>query len=170
MHPEKNYELAIKAASLIGFPLVICGSTGRKEPHVLAMKYVEELKAIGRGAARFVLDVRDDEYVKLLQGCSVYLNPGKKESFGLAPLEAMACGKPVVALDAGGTREVVEGGGILVGGDPKDWGREVDRLMKSRSLRNKIGKAAWEHSKQFTWEKTAKELVGAIRPFVGAKT
>jgi glycosyltransferase involved in cell wall biosynthesis len=162
MHPEKNFELAIEAAVSTGYPLTICGSTGRGEAQVQALKYVEKLKAIAGNNVQFELDIQDSVYIRLLQECSVYLHPGRKEVFPLTPLEAMACGKPVIALNAGGTPECVGDIGVLLGDDPKDWSREMKRTMESRELRAELGERAYGYAKQFTWERTADMVTSAL--------
>jgi D-inositol-3-phosphate glycosyltransferase len=96
----------------------------------------------------------------------VFLHPGKNEGFALAPLEAMACGKVVVAHNSGGTPECVKGGGFLLGDDPKEWRSLVDELMKSKALRNELGSKALEHSKSFAWTKTTSEISEALQSIV----
>ena len=63
---------------------------------------------------------RLDRIVELMQATDLFLLPSQSESFGLAALEAMACGSPVVASRAGGIPEVVEDGvqGLVV---PIKW-------------------------------------------------
>ena len=155
---EKNYELAIKAATAAGCPLVICGSTGQGNAKVQSMQYLAELKAIAGDNVRFQLDIEDKMYIRLLQECSLFLHPGRKEIFPLAPLEAMACGKPVIALKTGGTPEVVEGGGILLDEDFRRWQEEIERIMSSQQTRTELGERAHHQSEQFTWERTANDL------------
>ena len=165
---EKNFELAIHASLLAGCSLVICGSTGQGETHEKAMEYVSRLRVVGGSRVRLDLDIEDSEYIRRLQECSVFLHPGKKEAFGLAPLEAMSCGKPVIALNSSGTPEAVSDGGILLEEDPELWGRELKRIMESENLRAELGEKALVHSEQFTWERTATEIAEALAS-VGVK-
>ena len=51
--------------------------------------------------------VDDETVLKYMQGCHAFLFPGK-EDFGITPIEAEACGKPVIALGKGGALETVE--------------------------------------------------------------
>ena len=55
---------------------------------------------------RFLGYVDDKEKIRLLSGCRGFVFPGE-EDFGLTPVEAMACGKPVIALNRGGVAESV---------------------------------------------------------------
>lgn len=103
-----------------------------------------------------------DQLLGELQRCSFFVNPGKNEGMPLAPLEAMACGKPVIAHNSGGTPETVGDAGFLLGDDPRQWRLKADELMSSSSKRREMGKKAYERSLNFTWDKTAKQLEEAL--------
>ncbi|GEM_PF-842336 len=84
----------------------------------------------------------------------------KSEPFGLIPLEAAACGVPVVALNSGGYREtVIEGKtGFLVEGTP-NLKQKIRLLLSDKKLRMKIGKAArHEAISNWTWDKATKRI------------
>ena len=86
-----------------------------------------------------------DALVPLLSAADVFLLTSSQESFGLAALEAMACGVPVVASRVGGVPEVVEDGvsGFLHPPDDLDgMARSVLALLGDSSLRHRIGDAA----------------------------
>jgi glycosyltransferase involved in cell wall biosynthesis len=96
--PYKRLEVALRAAELCDVPLVVVG----KGP---------EERSVRRAAGprtRFVGWVSDEELMRLYSTCRGLLFPGV-EDFGIAPLEAMACGRPVVAYGVGGARETVRG-------------------------------------------------------------
>jgi glycosyltransferase involved in cell wall biosynthesis len=69
------------------------------------------------------------EVAKLLHGCEVFVLPSRSEPFGIAILEALACGKPVVATTAGGIPEIIENrkNGLLV--EPDDPNALAEALM-----------------------------------------
>ncbi len=70
------------------------------------------------------------------------------EAFPFAAIEAMACGKPVVATDVGGTREAVEGCGILVRSrNSTELGRAIVTLLKDVPLRKRLGEAAMKKAR-----------------------
>jgi glycosyltransferase involved in cell wall biosynthesis len=94
--PYKRIELAVEAANRLGRRLVVVGK-GEEGPR---------LESIAGPTVSF-LGWRDDaEVAELLSRCRALLLPGE-EDFGIAPLEAMACGRPVIALGRGGARETV---------------------------------------------------------------
>jgi glycosyltransferase involved in cell wall biosynthesis len=104
--PYKRVDIAVEAARLAGVPLRIVGR-GPEE---------SRLKASAGDAPVEFLGWRSPEEVRsLYQSSSVVLLPGV-EDFGIVPVEAQACGTPVVALDRGGARETVVDGvtGALV--------------------------------------------------------
>ena len=91
--------------------------------------------------------------------CSFLIVPSRVEGFGLAALEAMACGKPVIAMNVGGLREIVIDGynGFLVN-NLKELREKIKLLIEDESLRKELGKNAKKFSKKFSWDETAKKL------------
>ena len=103
--PYKRIDVAIDACRLAGVPLKVVGD-GPERPRLER----------GAGADVAFLGRRSDEEVReLYQQAAVVLLPGE-EDFGIVPLEAQACGRPVVALGRGGAMETVvpEETGLLV--------------------------------------------------------
>ena len=107
-----------------------------------------ELKAVAvelgiERAACFLGFVAD--IPRLLADCDIVVCTSRIEPFGRSVLEAMACGKPVVASRVGGIPEVVgnEGAGVLVeAGDAGAFSKEVGRLLSNPEQRAEIGAAA----------------------------
>jgi glycosyltransferase involved in cell wall biosynthesis len=94
--PYKRIDLAVQACGELGVPLVVAGD-GRDRAR---------LEAMAQPNVRFVGRVSDAAAHHLLAGCRAFLFPGE-EDFGITPLEANACGKPVVAFAGGGALETV---------------------------------------------------------------
>ncbi|MBI3578615.1 MAG: glycosyltransferase [Ignavibacteriales bacterium] len=94
--PYKRVDLAIEVFNKLGNKLVIVG----KGPEA------EKLKALASKNIEFLGWQSDEELAKLYAGCRALIFPGV-EDFGIVPLEAMACGKPVVAFAQGGALETV---------------------------------------------------------------
>jgi glycosyltransferase involved in cell wall biosynthesis len=71
------------------------------------------------------------------------------EAFPFATIEAMACGKPIVATDVGGTREAIEGCGILVRSrSSTELARGIVKLLKDRELTARLGEAALKRARE----------------------
>lgn len=96
LSPYKKIDLAVQLFNKIGKELIIIGSGS----------HYEYLKSIAASNVH-LMGFKDDETVKTyLQNCRALLFPGE-EDFGITPVEAMACGKPVLAYGKGGTLETV---------------------------------------------------------------
>lgn len=101
LSPYKKIEIAVEAMNKLNLPLVV---VGEGEP-----KYVKFLKSIAGPKTKFLGWKSDEETKKYFAECRAFLFPGE-DDFGIAPVEAMSFGKPVIALRKGGATEtVVEG-------------------------------------------------------------
>ncbi len=150
----KNQELAIEIAKRTGYGLILSGFLSKNN-----INYFEHIKKKAEGAnVKILQNPSDETIVKLLQKCSVFLFPSVGEHFGIAPVEAMACGKPVIAHRSGGTVETVGRAGILCGDDPEEWVANVKRLMENGEEKKELGRKAFEFSKEFTWENTVSKI------------
>lgn len=150
----KNHELAIEISKRTGYNLILSGFVSRNN-----LDYFEHIKKKAEEWGVKVLQNPSDEtIVKLLQRCSVFLFPSIGEHFGIAPVEAMACGKPVVAHRSGGTVETVGKAGVLCGDDLDEWVRNIKYLMENKNERKALGEKAFRFSKEFTWEKTVNKI------------
>ncbi|MEZ5317008.1 MAG: glycosyltransferase [Vicinamibacterales bacterium] len=105
--PYKRLDIAIRAAQRLKRPLKIVG-TGPDRARLESLAAGRDVEFLGAIAPEALRDV--------YRGAQAVLMPGE-EDFGIVPVEAMACGRPVVALDRGGARESVLHGetGFLVG-------------------------------------------------------
>jgi alpha-1,3-rhamnosyl/mannosyltransferase len=83
-------------------------------------------------------------------------HPAWYEGFGLTPLEAMACGTPVVASSASSLPEVVGDAALLVDpGDVEGWTEALRRLLEDAGLRDELKGRGLERASGFTWSRTA---------------
>jgi glycosyltransferase involved in cell wall biosynthesis len=97
-----------------------------------------------------------------LADCFVY--PSLYETFGLAQIEAMGCGCPVIASTAGSIPEVAGNAAILV--EPRDDAALADaihRVVTDRALREDLVRRGFARAAQFSWDKTAMETLQVMR-------
>jgi glycosyltransferase involved in cell wall biosynthesis len=133
--PHKNVQLIIKAVSKIADPrprLVWIANTG-VEDYYGKMRTLAESRDV-TFEARF--NVSDTELVDTLNRATAMVYAPRLEPFGLAPLEANACGLPVVAVAEGGVRESIIDGvnGLLVQHQPEAIAHAVQRLVQDKNL------------------------------------
>ncbi len=157
LEPRKNLSRLLEAWSRIADQLpddvwlVLAGGTGSR--HIFTEAGTE------RSPPRtYLLGHVDDEYLPVLySGALIFVFPSLYEGFGLPPLEAMACGTPVVTSNAASLPEVVGDAAVLI--DPCDvcsLAQGIRRLVKDQGLRERLGDRGLKRAKQFTWDRTAR--------------
>lgn len=121
-----------------------------------------------------ILGAVPQEKLKLYYNAAdVCVLPSYYESFGLAALEAAACGRPVVASRVGGLSTVVKDGetGFLVGWQcPGPFVERLDMLLQREDLREQMGAAARKHAETLTWSNTAVRLIEAYERQIALKS
>ena len=144
---EKNVDVLIEAVQKLGAPyhlvLVGAGAGMPEEDRVISMPYESDPKAVA----------------KIIASCDAFVHANDKEPFGLIVLEAMACGRPVVGVNAGGVAETVDEsvGQLAASADADDYAQAVEALF-TRDI-EAIGRAAREKAvSQFAWNRVFEDL------------
>jgi glycosyltransferase involved in cell wall biosynthesis len=100
--------------------------------------------------------IPEEEKVALYHLADCYVAPSLYEGFGLTPLEAMACGAPVVAAEASCTPEVVGDAALLVAPDDvAGFAAAMQRVLTDADLARDLRERGVRRAAQFTWERTA---------------
>ncbi len=121
------------------------------------------------GLERHVLlpgPVTEDEKVIWYQLATVYAYPSRYEGFGLSPLEAMACGTPVIAARCTSLPEVVGDAGLLVEPDEGAFAAALVRLLNDPDLCQELRARGLARASTFTWQRTARETIAAYHEAV----
>jgi glycosyltransferase involved in cell wall biosynthesis len=152
LSPEKGVLELVEAAD--GLNLVVAGDG--------------PLRARVPGARGFV---PHDELQRLYARAAVVACPSRREGFGVACLEAMAHGRPVVATSVGGLRDLVVDGetGIVVPPrDPAALHAALTRLLGDRDLRRRLGSAGRERARSaFSWDAVTDATLAAYSEAAG---
>lgn len=126
------------------------------------------LRAQVRGARGFV---PHDELQRLYSRAAVVVCPSRREGFGVACLEAMAHGRPVVATRVGGLRDLVvdgETGLVVPPRDPQALRAALERLLADAELRRRLGTAGRERARErFSWAGVTDATLGAYAEAAG---
>jgi glycosyltransferase involved in cell wall biosynthesis len=92
----------------------------------------------------------------LYRHARVFVYPSRYEGFGIPPLEAMACGAPVIATRTGAIPEYGEGAAMLIGpGDRVALRDALVRLLADASLRRELGSRGAERARSYSWDRSA---------------
>lgn len=162
---HKNWQAAVRAYAALPeelrrrHALVLAGSVRRagREPEALARRLgvADRVRVLGT--------VPDEHQPALYRGAGVFLFPSRMEGFGLPPLEAQACGVPVVSSRNTSLPEVLGEGATFV--DPDDTGAlaaATERLLADRGERARAREAALANAARFTPEATGRAIRMAL--------
>lgn len=133
----------------------------------LTRQAVERQAASLASAPRIHLLGRRPDARRLLGLMDVYVHPGQTEAFGLAVVEAMLAGKPVVAVRSGAFPEYIDDrvtGRLFVPGDPTDLARQLEAVLADTDAAARMaGQARAMCLRRFTPERLAAEVDGLLR-------
>jgi len=166
IEPRKNVPTLLRAYKQLldnyraDVDLVLAGEKGWLFDKVFTL--MQELNLQER--VHFLGRVSAEDLLRLYNAAKVLVHPAFYEGFGLPPLEAMACGTPVVVSNTSALPEVVGDAALLV--DP----REVDeitvaswRLLSDQALRQQMIEKGLKRARLFSWRKAASETLSIYR-------
>jgi glycosyltransferase involved in cell wall biosynthesis len=144
--------------------LVLVGGKGW-----LFAEFFERLRALGlEGKVRLPGYVPEADLPAILGGATVFAYPSRFEGFGLPPLEAMACGVPVVCSNASSLPEVVGDAGLLLPPDDAGaWTEALGRMLKDEPLRGELSARGLARARGFTWEAAADRTLRVYEQVLG---
>ena len=163
LEPRKNLLVLLRAFGLVRrrapeCSLVIVGNVPGDNRDV-----EREMDLLGAHIIRPGI-VSDDELVQLYSSTTCFVFPSLYEGFGLPPLEAMACGAPVVCSNRASLPEVVGDAGILVDStDPDALADAIEEVVLSPSTANDMRDRGLARARGFTWKRCAEHAVDAYR-------
>lgn len=157
--PHKNIDRLLEAFAKLPDPAIHLLLTGCGPPRLLGL-----VKSLGLDRrVQFTGCVDDLRLAELYRGAILVVLPSLREGFGLPPLEAMACGTPVVVSRAAALPEVVGDAGVFV--DPLDIAdirRGLERALTDSDLRRKLIAAGRLRAAMFRWEDVARRVADVL--------
>jgi glycosyltransferase involved in cell wall biosynthesis len=104
--------------------------------------------------------VAKDELAVLYSGAEIFIFPSLLEGFGMPPLEAMACGTPVIASNLTAIPEVVGDAGFLIDPrNPDEITQAIETVLFDDGLQERLRQRGLERARQFSWRRTARETL-----------
>ena len=160
IEPRKNLTTLIRAYDTLMREtehrpqLVLCGGRGWLDDEVFSL--VEKLKL--QEHVLFTGYVEDSDLPALYSSAEAFIYPSLYEGFGLPPLEAMACGTPVITSNSSSLPEVVGKAGLMH--DPQDHlalTRSIVEILSDKDSREHFIRAGLEQASRFSWDRAARE-------------
>lgn len=164
--PRKNIVGLIQAFSILhhrlkdsNLKLVIAGKQGKS--YSLYKKTAEDLHVADKVVFPGFIPL---EHMPIFyNACELFVYPSLYEGFGLPPIEAMACGVPIIASNLTSIPEVVGDAGILINPyDVNELCNAIDKVLQDKVLRNTLIAKSLKRSSQFSWLKTAENTLNAF--------
>ena len=162
LEPRKNLDRLLDAFEACGGqvgPLVLAGAPGWGDGGLV--ERIQRMQTDGR--VRYLGYVPATVRPALMSGARAFVYPSLYEGFGLPPLEAMACGAPVLTSPVSSLPEVVGNAAVLV--DPYDvdaLATAMRRLWEDEALRADLRARGLARAGQFTWQRCAQETLTVL--------
>lgn len=162
IEPRKDHATLLRAYKSLGPsapPLVIVGQ--RDFGYGAFEAAMRELPA--EADVRVLDDVGDDELPVLMRHSQAFVYASLAEGFGMPPLEAMACGVPVIVAQSTALPEVVGDAGLMfTPGDAKELAVCLRKLLEDEQLRHDLARKGFLRAQSFSWDKAAAQLRQAL--------
>ncbi len=163
---HKNLKIVLQALSELRreFPHLEFVMAGRRDVGMGAELDLEARRLGLEDCFRSLGYVTREELATLMSGCAAFVYPSHYEGFGLAPLEAMASGAPVVASRVASLPEVIGNGGVLVA-ESEDWAIALARVL--REPRGPQSSRARAQAQRFDWDRAVDQLLSVMHSVRG---
>jgi glycosyltransferase involved in cell wall biosynthesis len=164
---RKNIRTIIEAFSLLpefyaaGYRLALAGvCLGPDSDLFPSPQRIAREVGVADDAIRHLGWVAEKDKPALLSGAAMFLFPSLYEGFGLPPLEAMACGTPVICSNAASLPEIVGSAGMLVEpSNPVAWAEAIRALLTEVGRRAELREQGVAQAAKFSWSRAAQETL-----------
>ncbi len=158
MQYEKDHDTVLRALAQVPRARLLLVGDGERRPALQ-----ELARSLGIAERVHFLGRRPD-VDRLLKLACLYVHSSHYEGFGIAAVEAMAAGLPVVASDVPGLSEVVGSAGLLFPqGDAGALARHINAVLASDELRQKLARASLQRAQEFSIERSVDSYLDIYR-------
>lgn len=165
LEPRKNVIVLLRAylglrEDFVDVGLVLAGAPGWKSGGV-----TDFIRTYGLDEdVRITGYLSSEDIAALYSGAAAFVLPSLYEGFGLPPLEAMACGAPVIVSNGGSLPEVVGDAAIVLPPDDAEgYRREMTRVLSSPELAREMRRKGFLRAASFSWDRAAAETLAVYR-------
>lgn len=166
IEPRKNLERLIGAYEMLcrereyAPQLVLAGGKGWMCEGI----YQKAQEAVRKNRILFTGYVSQKDSPVLMCGAKIFVFPSLYEGFGMPPLEAMACGTPVITSNTTSLPEVVGKAGLTVNpGCEEEICQAMGHMLDNDPYREKLRKLGLDQAARYTWKKSAERLMNVYR-------
>lgn len=165
LEPRKNIAILIEAYH------ILVKTAGEMPKLVIAGKKGWMYERLFQMVSEFGLDdqvlftgyIKDSDSAALLTGAEMFVFPSMYEGFGIPPLEAMACGTPVIVSDAEALLEAVgECAAVFRSGDAADLCSKIEQLLRNGEERKRMSETGRNWAEGHTWELVGERLAAVL--------
>jgi glycosyltransferase involved in cell wall biosynthesis len=167
--PKRHILPILEAFSLIGarfheWTVLAIGRNVTYPPEDLQRIVEEYNRQMGRRAVIYEEYISNEELLCLYRGAKVFIYPSTYEGFGMPPLEAMACGAPVITTSFTSIPEVVGDAALIVESlNAPPLAEAMEAMMGDEGLRDDYRRRGFIRKEKFSWSHTAEETLRVIR-------
>ncbi len=167
IEPRKNLDVLLKTVALVRGKLpsekrtlVVAGAQGWLSDHTFA-----EMSSLqSSGDVVYLGQISQDDLLHLYNAAWLFIFTSLYEGFGLPPLEAMACGTPVISSNSPAMPEVLGDAAMyFTPDDPDTLAEKVLSLSKDESLRRRMSEAGLKQASRYTWEEAARQTLAVYQ-------
>lgn len=166
IEPLKGIDILLRAVPLLecagDLRVLVVGGNPSGDTEMERLKRISRELGI-QDSVTFTGPVPQDQLPAYYSAADVYVLPSHAESFGLAALEAMACGTPVVVSRVGGLKTFVDNaktGYLVPWRCPEAFAQRLDMLLANPDLREAMGRAGRDKALSMGWDRVADRMLG----------